>query len=51
MASTACDKSKKANQQARRETSKENTQKEVSAWDKCRFGSNVHDFIEAWTTH
>ena len=45
MASIACDKIKKANQQAKRANKQGKHIKGVSARDKCRFGSNVHDFI------
>ena len=38
-------RNKKASKQARRQTSKKAKQKVVSTRDKCRFGSNVHDFI------
>ena len=45
MASIAYDKSKKANQQARKANKQGNKQKVVSARDKCRFGLDVHNFI------
>ena len=45
MASTACDKSKKANQLAKRANKQGKHTKGVSAREKYRFGLNVHDFI------
>ena len=42
IASLTCEK---ANTQKKRANKQESTQKAVSVRDKCRFGSNVHNFI------